>query len=173
MSRFAPQILALAVALPAIPVQADRTLAVPAGYHAVARETGVPAGLLFAIALTESGRSKDGRTLPWPWAMNVRGQSMFFGSRREAEASLRRLTEEGETPDVGLMQVSLRWHPRKLGATPFEPYANLRAGAAVLREEYRRTGDWWSAVARYHSADPERGAAYRARVLSWYRRVES
>ena len=149
-------------------------MAVPAAYHQVAEEYDVPAGILFAIALTESGRkAADGRVLPYPWAMNVNGKALYFANRVEADSRLVQLLGEGKQPDIGLMQVNWRYHRRKLGDArqAFDPWLNLRAGATVLREAYRATGDWWKAVGRYHSATPARASAYRARVRRWYARL--
>ena len=164
--------LALAV-LVGLPVQAS-ALAVPAAYRQVAQEYDVPAGILFAIALTESGRkAADGQILPYPWAMNVNGKAFYFANRAEAARRLAQLLGEGKQPDIGLMQVNWRYHRRKLGDAKqaFDPWLNLRAGATVLRDAYRTTGDWWKAVGRYHSATPERAKVYRARVLRWYTRL--
>ena len=150
-------------------------LHVPAAFHQVALEYDVPAGILFAISLTESGRkTADGRMLPYPWALNVNGSAFYFANKSEADAHLERLLAEGEKPDIGLMQVNWRYHQHKLGdiRQAFDPWLNLRAGAIVLREAYRATGDWWTAVGRYHSGTPTRAKAYRARVLRWYARLD-
>ena len=166
-------ILALAL-LTCFPLPAQ-ALRVPTAYHQVALEYDVPAGVLFAIALTESGRQhKDGQTLPYPWAMNVDGQAFYFANRTEADAHLEQLLATGEKPDIGLMQVNWRYHRHKLGdiRQAFDPWLNLRAGAIVLRDAYRATGDWWTAVGRYHSGTPARAEAYRARVLRWYARLD-
>jgi len=150
-------------------------LRVPVAFHQVALEYDVPAGILFAIALTESGRkTANGQMLPYPWAMNVDGKALYFVSRQEADTHLDRLLAAGEKPDIGLMQVNWRYHRHKLGdiRQAFDPWLNLRAGATVLREAYRATGDWWTAVRRYHSGTPTRAEAYRARVLRWYARLD-
>jgi soluble lytic murein transglycosylase-like protein len=161
------------ILLTGLSIQAH-ALAVPAAYHQVAEEYAVPAGILFAIALTESGRkAADGQTLPYPWAMNVNGKAFYFANRAEAARHLTQLLDEGKQPDIGLMQVNWRYHRRKLGDVnqAFDPWLNLRAGATVLREAYRATGDWWQAVGRYHSGTPALAKAYRARVLRWYARL--
>ncbi len=155
-------------------VETGATLAVPPAYVQVAREYQVPAGILFAIALTESGRAAgDGRFLPWPWALNLEGKALYFSNRAEADARLQELVGAGRTPDIGLMQVNWKYHRSKLGdpEQAFDPWLNLRAGARVLRQEYEATGDWWQAVGRYHSRTPARARAYRQRVLRWYGRL--
>lgn len=148
-------------------------LQVPQAYRVVADEYSVPQSLLYAIALTESGRPTGSVTLPWPWALNVNGQSRWYGSRAEALVDLEQLLAAGETPDIGLMQVCWKYHKRKLSqaSLALDPWLNLRAGAAVLAEEYRATGDWWQAVGRYHSRTPKLAKAYRTRVMRWYRRI--
>ena len=63
---------------------------VPAGYRTVAAEQGVPASLLYAVALAESGTVVDAREKirPWPWTLNVSGQGRFFPSRQAASVAL-------------------------------------------------------------------------------------
>lgn len=147
---------------------------VPAAYRQVAREYDVPPSLLFAIAVTESGRTTPGgRMLPWPWTLNVDGRAFYYRSREEASSALRKFLKAGHSPDVGLMQVNWRYHGEKLGdpSQALDPWLNLRAGALILREAYEATGDWWQAVGRYHSATPRLAEAYRKRVARWQRRI--
>jgi hypothetical protein len=54
---------------------------------------------------------------------------------------------------------------RKLGADPFEPHANVLAGAAYLREMLDRYGDLSAALAAYN-AGPRRVDAWRRRGAS-------
>ena len=78
-----------------------------------------------------------------------------------------------DSVDVGLMQVSWRYHRTALD-TPdlaLDPYRNLAIGARVLRDCHRRHGDWWQAVGCYHApVNAGRAARYRERVRSlWHR----
>ncbi len=176
--RGAVTILAAAVLLQPIvgraaPAGAGAGLTIPPAYVRVAEEYQVPAGILFAIALTESGRTTHGRMLPWPWTLNREGRGAYFSSRAAAMTQLESLLRDGKTPDIGLMQVNWKYHRSKLGDPDqaIDPWLNLRAGALVLRKCYEETGDWWQAVGRYHSRTPSRARAYRQRVLRWYRRL--
>lgn len=65
---------------------------IPPGYRAIALEQAIPAPLLYAIALTESGqhRLSQQRWRPWPWTLNVSGQGQFFASRQAAWQALQR-----------------------------------------------------------------------------------
>ena len=56
--------------------------AVLAAEHAHA----IPAGLLLAIGLVESGRTdpQTGQRSPWPWAVNVEGRGALFDTREAA-----------------------------------------------------------------------------------------
>ena len=152
---------------------AARPLPVPPAYRIVAAEYGIPPSILYAVALAESVRALDDGAAPWPWSLNVRGRGLRYGTREAAQEALSRLLEAGERPDVGLMQVSWRWHGRLLRdpELALDPWYNLRVGAAVLAAEHAATGDWWQAVGRYHSRDPERAARYRARVAEWHGRI--
>lgn len=153
--------------------------AVPPGYRAVAHQTGVPAELLYAVALTESGRSVSEGVprRPWPWTLNIAGQGQFFASRTEAWRALEKAFGDGEERiDVGLMQVNWRYHRTLLKSSwqALEPYANLRAGARILADCYRERREWWASVGCYHSpGDRERARRYRERVLAHWRSLQA
>lgn len=159
--------VALLMVLSLSPVAAA---AIPRAYQVVAAEYGVPAKVLYAIALAESRASLGpGVRQPWPWTLNVEGEGLRYGSRRAAFAALNRLVRDGRTRvDVGLMQVHWRYHAAKLGSTwlGLDPYRNLRVGAAILVECHRRLGDWTRASGCYHSSTPWRSTAYASNVAS-------
>jgi hypothetical protein len=140
--------------------------------EAAEREAALPPGLLHAIARTESGRRDPatGRIEPWPWALNAAGMGMHAPSRAEAIATVAALQARGiRSIDVGCLQVSLLHHPGAFASIDeaFEPAANARYAARFLRElQGRAGGEWSQAVAWYHSATPERGEAYRLRVMA-------
>ncbi|MGR9052271.1 MAG: lytic transglycosylase domain-containing protein [Gammaproteobacteria bacterium] len=151
---------------------------VPFHYQRIANEHGVPATLLYGIALGESGQTLRNRKFrPWPWTLNVAGVPRYYPTRWAAWKSLTFYLQQGITSiDVGLMQVNWRYHHKKLG-TPWDaldPFHNVRTGANILWQEYQATGSWQKAVGRYHSpgTKPEqqrRAERYRQRVM---RRVE-
>jgi hypothetical protein len=143
---------------------------IPRAYRVVAAEYGVPVPLLYAIALQES-RAVLGASVrqPWPWTLNVAGVGYRYGSRAAAYAALNNYVKRGETRvDVGLMQVHWRFHHGALGSTwtGLHPWHNLRVGAAILRDCFRRTGSWTAASGCYHSMTPERSSAYAASVAA-------
>ena len=148
---------------------------VPEGYRVVAKELGIPHTLLYAVALTESGRRLDSVGFrPWPWTLNVAGQGHYFSSRTEAWEALRQSLDNGMASiDIGLMQVNWRYHRSRLG-TPWQaldPYHNLRVGAGILRGCFQQKGDWWTGVGCYHAPNnPERAERYRHRVQSRWQR---
>ena len=150
---------------------------VPLGYQQVADAYHLPPEVLYAVALTESARQVDstGNVRPWPWTLNVRGKGHFFASRREAEAALQGLLDQGRTSvDIGLMQVNWRYHRQRLGSPQraIDPYHNLRVAAQILKECHRSRQDWWAAVGCYHAPNsPQRAARYRARVRAHWQRV--
>jgi soluble lytic murein transglycosylase-like protein len=141
---------------------------------AVERETDLPPGLLGAIARAESGRRHplSKRIEPWPWAMNVAGIGSHAASRAEAVATVAESRSRGVASiDVGCMQINLLHHPAAFSSIDeaFEPVSNVRYAAGFLHSLRQRAGgDWGLAIARYHSATPERGEAYRLRVLAQF-----
>lgn len=129
----------------------------------------LPAGLLTAVAVAESGRYDRGRrgVAPWPWTVNNGGDGRYFGSKEEAIAHVERLRAAGERNiDVGCMQINLMHHPDAFASLDdaFEPGRNVAYGASYLRALEQESRSWERAVERYHTADPERGRAYRERV---------
>ena len=146
--------------------------AVPVGYRSVAAERGIPTTVLYAIALTESGKrvASVGAYRPWPWTLYVAGRGYFFDSRLAAWQALMTWLEKGERSiDIGLMQVNWRYHQERLG-TPWQaldPYHNLRVGAGILQACYTTRQDWWASVGCYHApTHPQRADQYRRRVIS-------
>lgn len=134
-----------------------------------ARTVGVPAPLLDAIARAESGRAPrpGARPRPWPWTLNAGGIGRWFASEAEAREALEALLAQGrQDVDVGCFQINLRWHGAAYPdpAALLDPATSAQAAARFLRDLHAEAGDWRIAAARYHSRDPERGAAYVARL---------
>lgn len=153
---------------------------VPITYRRVASAHGIPAALFYAVALTESGRAHQGgdeALRPWPWTLNVAGQGRYYPSRTASWSALTRLLARGErSVDIGLMQVSWRYHAKRLGSAwrALDPEHNLHVAARLLRQCQRRHGEWWAAVGCYHAPNhPGRAARYRRRVERHWRRIAS
>lgn len=131
----------------------------------------LPPGLLRAIGRVESGRRDPatGAFGPWPHTINANGQGRFFDDAASAAAAVRSLQAAGTASiDVGCFQVNLMHHPLAFAKLEdgFDPAANAAYAATFLASLRQRLGSWEGAVAAYHSATPERGEAYRARVFA-------
>ncbi len=127
--------------------------------------------MLYAVALTESGRASPGGGIaPWPWTLNVAGRA-HFAETREAAATL--LAEHpGKSVDVGLLQVNTHWHGHRIADIEalLDPAVNLEIGAAILEEAIESApGDLSTGIGRYHSSRPEHAEPYARAVLSFYR----
>ncbi len=139
---------------------------------------GLPAGLLLALGQVESGRFDPvrERSVAWPWVIDVAGQGQFFPDKDSVLRTTRALLNSGQRNiDVGCYQISLLHHPLAFAdlAEAFDPTANARYAARFLLSLYERYGDWGAAVAAYHSADPARGAPYRALVFAAWQPMAS
>jgi hypothetical protein len=126
----------------------------PAAYQAAAIEARIPAVVLFAVALQESGIKWRGRLIPWPWTLNVAGNAYRFQTKREACAALSAAlhTSPKTRIDVGLGQINLGYHRHRVDkpCDLLDPYRNLAICASILREHHRESDDWLVAVGRYH-----------------------
>jgi len=139
----------------------------------VAHEEGLDPVMLYAVALTESGRPAErGQIEPWPWALNVDGDPIFAASRKEAARLL--AIHRDKSVDVGLLQVNTRWHGHRVDRLEalLDPGTNLAVGAAILKEALASTpGDLTTGIGRYHSTKPERAKAYARTVLALYQHL--
>ncbi len=148
----------------------------PPAYQHAARAAGVPATVLYAVALQESGMTHGGKHVPWPWTLNVAGRAHRFRTRDAACAQLHRSLRQVPAAriDVGLAQVNLHYHRHRY-AQPCDllnPYRNLAIAATLLREQHTDGADWLVTIGRYHRpAGGAPAARYRHSVHRHLSRV--
>jgi hypothetical protein len=124
---------------------------------------GVPLDLMRAITRVETGR--DGT--PWPWTLNLDGESRWFVTAPDAIDAARAAIAQGAAQiDVGCFQLNLHWHGPHFTDLEemIDPTRNARYAAQFLSELHAELGDWRAAAAAFHSRTPERGEAYLARI---------
>lgn len=148
----------------------------PPAYQSAARTHGVPASVLFAVALQESGMTLRGRLIPWPWTLNVAGRPLRYANRRQACAALRdALMHVPPTRiDAGLGQINVGFHGRRVAhpCALLDPYQNLALAALILREHYTPAEDWSIAIGHYHRpAGGEPADRYRRAVQQHLQRM--
>lgn len=142
----------------------------------VAAETGVPADILGALTLTETGRPLDGVLRPWPWAVNAEGAGSWFDDPLKAMAFAQARIGAGRpNVDIGCFQINYHWHGKKFTslAEMFDPLANARYAAQFLRELHAESGDWRLAAGTFHSRRPEDASRYLARFDALRTRFQS
>ena len=134
---------------------------IPLVFKEVATEQGVPASMLYAISVVESGGN--------PWVLCVKGKGHFYETREDAYAAFRQFRARGITNiDVGIMQINWKYHHQRFidDWQMFDERENIKVGAEILRECYDKTGDWLKAVGCYHSpAVKWRANKYRDKVI--------
>lgn len=146
---------------------------IPPGYVAMGDKNGVPPWFLYGIALQESNMLFGRRALPFPWTLNVKGQSKRYKSYDEALFALKEFVSRGLTSvDIGCMQVNWRWNAHRLQTLEraLDPYSNIDAGAQILKAEFTATGDWFKTAMRYHAgaitpANQQRATGYATDVF--------
>ncbi|EKS4618405.1 transglycosylase SLT domain-containing protein [Salmonella enterica subsp. enterica] len=143
-------IVSIVLILPAARAAQD----VPYGYRQVAQQAGVPAELLYAVALTESGSRVPQGVRPWPWTLNVAGKGYRYATRQEACTALNQFlrTTNPKRIDAGLSQINIGWNGHYFD-TPCDalaPYPNLQVSARLLRGHYDKWLNWSEAAGRYH-----------------------
>jgi hypothetical protein len=155
----------------AVPPAASPAQLCEAAIVTAERTAQLPARMMGAIAVVESGRPDPaGGTLrPWPWTLNAEGEGFFFASKQQAIDAVRLLQARGvHSIDVGCMQVNLMFHPDAFASLDraFDPETNARYAARFLTALHTANRDWPATIAAYHSETPAIGAGYRQRVLA-------
>ncbi len=134
-------------------------------------ETGVPYKVLLAITVVETGQLHNGKNKPWPWAVNAGGEGHWFDNLTEAELHVQGLLDQGSTNiDLGCFQLNYRWHRQHFASISemLDPARNAEYAARYLVSLRKRTGDWGSAAAAYHSGTPQYADRYRTRFDEAY-----
>jgi hypothetical protein len=132
-----------------------------------AQSYNAPLEILQAITRVETGRSRDGETVPWPWTINFAGKGYWFETESEAFDFANTLLSKGKDNfDLGCFQVNQHWHGDKFAslAEALSPETNARIAAEFLDSLYDTSGDWGTAVAAYHSKTKTYGQKYLAKV---------
>ena len=142
------------------------------------RANGIPSQLLTAIARAESGRADPdtGTVHAWPWTVTSPEGDIKYATKWEAVDAVRDLQRRGVTNiDVGCMQINLHHHGRAFRNLnhAFDPESNVAYAAHFLTQQYRRTGDWRTAVAYYHSTTPKFYKPYVAKVEELWRQARA
>ena len=155
-----------ALAVPAVPPEAMCATEAARFEHGY----DIPARLLDAISIVESGRWDQGHraSVAWPWTINANGEGKFFPTKAEAIAEVRRLRAAGvKSIDVGCMQVNLQYHPDAFTNLDdaFDPTINVAYAARFLKGLYQATGHWPTAASYYHSQTPKLAAEYRDKLM--------
>ena len=130
------------------------------------QQAGMPQEVLLALTLVETGRSKGGKFLPWPWTVNMEGKGYWFDTRSEAVAFVTDAYAKGARSfDVGCFQINHRWHGEAFTSFDqmFGPLDNARYAAKFMGELFAERPSWEWAAGAYHSRNEEFAGKYRAR----------
>jgi len=134
------------------------------------RVAQVPAEVMYAIGLQESGTTLKGQRsfAPWAWVLNVNNEGRFFRTREEASAALEaELGRGNRRVAVGMLQIHLRWNGHRVRdpLTLLDPSVNLRVAADVLAECGQRFPDVFGKLACYYSGDVDQEGRWYARQV--------
>ncbi|POZ50642.1 transglycosylase SLT domain-containing protein [Methylovulum psychrotolerans] len=155
-------------------VSADSSVLKESLWAKASQLAGVRPNTLYSIALQESGmRWHDHTFRPWPWTIHVnqggigiKSGPYRYPTKDVAVKALTAMLEQGvNNIDVGLMQVNIRWNGHRIKDKKLlmEPAVNIMVAAGILKDIHVGN-DVRLAVARYHSFNAGRGAAYSTKV---------
>jgi len=146
-------------------------------FEEVARTYHIDPYALYAVSLVESQRKVGDFISPYPWALNFKGKSYFFSTKAEAAKALHAFLKlPGKAkPDVGIMQVNLRWHPNIVSSPDdlLDPWTGIQAGGAILATAVRSTDDLELAYGRYHTWNNETKAReYGKKIITIAKKIK-
>jgi soluble lytic murein transglycosylase-like protein len=122
----------------------------------------VPLAVLYAVGMTESGRSGSLD----PYALNIEGPSIFPANLDEALRRFEAARRGGaRLIDIGCMQINHYFHGHDFPslAAMFDPRENVEYAAQFIKSLRAREGSWTLAAARYH-AGPNNNPAQKKYV---------
>ncbi|MFB2549653.1 transglycosylase SLT domain-containing protein [Ensifer soli] len=134
---------------------------------AAAAKYQVPAGILYSVGLTETGRKGSLQ----PYAMNIEGKAYFGASSADVLSRFAEARARGvKLIDLGCMQINHHFHGENFAspAEMLDPRKNVEYAARFLANLHARHETWTMAVARYH-AGPNNDPAqkrYVCRVIA-------
>ena len=133
------------------------------------RQFSIPSGLLQAIAVVETGHTRQGVAAAWPWTVNVNGEGRYFQTRAQAESFVTRKKLRGHASiDIGCFQINTKWHGDAFAspADMFDPTGGAAYAASFLSRLHGELGDWNAAARSYHSREQEKGARYGEKIAA-------
>jgi len=129
-------------------------------YIAAAKTYGLDPTSLYAVSILESKMTVNGMCAPYPWTLNYDNKSYYYQDYKSAKKGLEEFMRQPglSKPDVGLFQVSLRYHRQDVGKASdlLDPKTNILVGAKILAEAVHSTDDKILGYGRYHTWNPRR-----------------
>lgn len=127
----------------------------------------IPLGILFAVALTETGIGGNLHA----YALNLEGNTVYSLGKSEAIQKFNAARASGmKLIDVGCMQLNWYYHGENFSsvAEMLDPHKNVDYGARFLAALKQQEGSWTMAVARYNAGKDNAPAQkrYVCQVLS-------
>ena len=152
--------LALCISNPVIAGKKNSTPICEQHISDAAVAQGVPLGILYAVALTETGAG--GRLNPY--ALNIEGEPVLAKSHSEAVAAFHAARKEDKTLiDLGCMQINHFYHKSQFQSVDamLDPRTNIHYAAKLLKTLKIQHGNWTDAIAYYHASAKKRVAQRR------------
>lgn len=132
-----------------------------------ARDSGVPRVIMLTITRIETGRGgPKAAPDPWPWTLNIAGQSRWYPDAEAALAAATQAVARGiQNIDIGCFQLNYRWHGGSFSSLSamLNPAQNAGYAAEFLRDLHDEFGDWTAAAGAFHSRTARHANRYLAR----------
>ncbi|MBC8548479.1 MAG: hypothetical protein H8D23_02415 [Candidatus Brocadiales bacterium] len=144
-------------------------------FYVVGEKYGIDPLLLYSMSLELSARYiGKGHVSPSPYAIRSHHLTKHFDSQESAGEKLRELVKKTDWIEVGLMQISLHYHPQENPINLLDPFQNLIVAAKILNKATATTNDPILGVGRYFAwSNKELAQKKGAKVWSTYSRLRA
>ena len=126
----------------------------------------IPNDILYAIALTESGRFYKNEFIPWAWSVNVKGNGKFFSNKSDLDKFINNQKENTHNIDIGCMQINYFYHGKDFQNTKTmsHPEKNVEWAAKHIISLFEKNKNWDDTIGKYHSFRKKRMKIYLKKV---------
>lgn len=167
--------LAVALLLAILPCHAQPFSLKGTIYTEAAQQLDIDPILLYAVSIKASGKYRGkGLISPSPFAIRSTQLTKHFETKQGAEIALQSLLESTNWVEVGLMQVSIHYHPQEDPSDLLDPITNLLVGGRLLKASLASSRDPVIGVGRYFTwKSEEESRAHGEEVWTIYSRIRA
>jgi len=143
-------------------------------FESVGNKLNLDPILLYSVALEVSSQYMGKGTIaPSPYAIHSKNNTHYYKDLFIAKKNLAEIVSKTNKVQIGLMQISLNYHPQKYPLKLLDPIKNLTVGGKILKTSLSSTTDPVLGVGRYFSWNSKIALKKGSHVWATYSRLRA